>query len=179
VFLWVVEHRVGWLDPIFVGLTILGYWGWIWIVLAPPLALRTRTDVLRATVTTAAVIWIADLVALGLKQLVDRPRPETTLPRADPLLHATGPSFPSGHATTAFAGATILALLLRRAVPGLFLLAAGIAFSRVYVGVHYPSDVLAGAVLGSAVGLAGFGLLRAPRRLSAPRPRSARTRPPG
>jgi len=131
------------------------------------------------TLTTAAVVWIADVIGLGLKQLVDRPRPETTLPQADPLLHASGPSFPSGHATTAFAGATILALLLRRAVPALFVLAAGIAFSRVYVGVHYPSDVLAGAVLGSAVALAAVRLLRAPRRLSAPRPRSARTRPPG
>lgn len=57
-------------------------------------------------------------------------------------------SFPSGHATTAFAFAAVLALGLPRLRTGLFALAALVAMSRVVVGAHYPSDVLAGAALG-------------------------------
>ena len=69
-------------------------------------------------------------------------------------------SFPSGHATTSFACATVLALLLPRLRVPLFLLAAAVAWSRVYVGVHYPLDVLGGAVLGVAIALALRVLVR-------------------
>ena len=131
------------------------------------------------TVLTAATVWSADLISFGVKHLVGRERPSSALAQADPLVHASGPSFPSGHATTAFAGAVMLACLVGRAVPVLFALATAIAFSRVYVGVHYPSDVLAGAVLGTTVAVATVALLRALRRPSAPLPRSARTKPPG
>jgi undecaprenyl-diphosphatase len=79
-------------------------------------------------------------------------------------------SFPSGHATVAFACATVLALAVPRLRVPLFVLAALIAFSRVYVGVHYPFDVLAGAVLG--VGLAtALRMLAGALRRSAPQPR--------
>jgi undecaprenyl-diphosphatase len=91
----------------------------------------------------------------------------------DPLIGATvGQSMPSGHAATSFAGAVILTYLLPRGAPLFFLLAAAIAFSRVYVGVHYMSDVLVGALLGAAVGLLGIGLLRLLRRTSRARRRS-------
>ena len=73
---------------------------------------------------------------------------------------AGGSSAPSAHAATAFAGAVALTYLWRRSAPLFFLLAAAIAFSRVYVGVHYPRDVLAGAALGSVVGLAWVAALR-------------------
>jgi membrane-associated phospholipid phosphatase len=79
---------------------------------------------------------------------------------------------PSGHAATSFAGAVILSYFLPRSAPYVFLLAAAIAFSRIYVGVHYPSDVVAGAALGAAVGLTGLGLLRLLRRTSGGRRRS-------
>jgi undecaprenyl-diphosphatase len=71
------------------------------------------------------------------------------------------PSFPSGHAAAAFSTAVILGLTLRRTGWWLGLLTGAglIALSRVYLGVHYPSDILAGAVLGASVGAAGYGLL--------------------
>ena len=90
---------------------------------------------------------------------------------------AGGWSFPSGHAATAFAGAVSLTYLWRRGAPLFFLLAAAIAFSRVYVGVHYPGDVLAGAALGTVVGLAWVAALRLPRR-SAEAPRQSGAGPP-
>jgi undecaprenyl-diphosphatase len=81
------------------------------------------------------------------------------IPRARPHVHAlvTRPhshSFPSGHATTSFACATVLALALPRLAVPLLVLAAAVAWSRVYVGVHYPLDVLAGAALGALIGAA-------------------------
>ena len=86
---------------------------------------------------------------------------------------------PSGHASTSFAGAVVLAALVGRAAPGLFTLAVVIALSRVYVGVHYPLDIVAGAALGTAVGLVAVWLFRAPRTPVAVPPRSAGSPPPG
>jgi membrane-associated phospholipid phosphatase len=74
-------------------------------------------------------------------------------------------AFPSGHTATSFACATVLALLVPRAAPFLYVLAAAIGYSRLYVGVHWPTDVLGGAVLGVATALL---LLAAARRLSMP-----------
>jgi undecaprenyl-diphosphatase len=174
----VVEHRVRWLDPVFVGVSVVGYFGAIWIALAAALSLATRKHAAFPVLLTAASVWTADLVALGLKAAVERPRPGTSIPQADPLLGAGGWSFPSGHAATAFAGAFALSYLWRRGAPLFFLLAAAIAFSRVYVGVHYPGDVLAGSALGTLVGLAWVAALRLPRR-SARAPRQSGAGPPG
>lgn len=90
---------------------------------------------------------------------------------------ANGPSLPSLHASNAFA----LALVAARALPALaapvYLLAAGVALSRVYVGVHWPSDIVAGAAWGTLAGLAAWRLARvgsgAAAAARAPRP------PPG
>ena len=162
----------------FVGLSKVGYFGTVWIVLAVVISLVTRRNVAFPVLLTAGSVWTADLLALAIKSGVERPRPGTAIPQADPLLGAGGWSFPSGHAATAFAGAVALSHLWRRGAPLFFLLAAAIAFSRVYVGVHYPGDALAGAALGTLVGLAWVAALRLPRR-SAEAPRQSGAGPPG
>jgi undecaprenyl-diphosphatase len=180
-FLWVVEHRVGWLDPVFVALSAAGFAGVVWVGLAAALAVWSGRAILTVVATTAAAVWSADLLALAAKELTGRSRPFAAFPEVDPLLGVTvGGSLPSGHAATSFAGAVVLSYFFRRALPALVVLAVLIAFSRVYVGVHYPLDVLAGAALGTLVG-AGFVVLavRALRRPSEVPPQSGEIPPPG
>jgi undecaprenyl-diphosphatase len=179
-FVWVVEHRAEPLDWLFVALSIAGYAGLFWIGLAVVLSLVERRPVLSTAALTAGTVWGADLLALGLKALAGRARPYETLREADPLLRAdVGGSLPSGHATTAFAGAVILAYLFRRFAVPLLALAALTAYARVYVGVHYPLDVLLGAVVGTLVALAVIGAVRLRLRTSAGRRRSGAAPPAG
>jgi undecaprenyl-diphosphatase len=168
-----VEHRVGWLDPVFVALSVVGYAGLVWIVLAVVVALATRRSVLGVTALTAICVWTADLITLGIKAAVDRNRPFDVVLEPEPLVTGTlGASLPSGHAATSAAGAVVLSAFAPRAAPALALLAVGIAFSRVYVGVHYPADVLLGAAIGVAVALVGLRLRRPLRLEGSPPPQS-------
>jgi undecaprenyl-diphosphatase len=93
-----------------------------------------------------------------LKDVVERTRPFVAHPQVDPLYVVHSSSFPAGHAATAVAGATLLSYIAPRGLLGFFLLAVAIGYSRVYVGVHYPSDVLAGALVGAVVGFIAIGV---------------------
>jgi undecaprenyl-diphosphatase len=97
----------------------------------------------------------ADLISLALRQLIGRDRPFLVYPDPAPLVHppSTG-SFPSGHSATAFACATVIAGASPRLAVPAYVLAALVAWSRVYVGVHWPLDVIGGAVLGVLVATA-------------------------
>jgi undecaprenyl-diphosphatase len=126
-----------------------------------------------AVAATIAVTTAAMLVTL-FKDLTDRARP----PVADPTLNPVGvvpdsSSFPSGHAATAFAAAVAIALVYPRLGRPLLVLAAAIAISRVYLGVHYILDVAAGTLLGIAVGIAAAWFVRA----IAPSPRERAASP--
>lgn len=180
VYVWVVEHRVPPLDWLFVALTVAGYAGLLWIALAAALSYRARMPVLPTTALVAATVWGADLVTLGLKHLAGRERPYETVLDPEPLVRAdVGLSFPSGHAATSFAGAVLLAYLFRSLAPALLLLAMLVAYSRVYVGAHYPADVLAGAALGTFVALVVIVAVRRRPRIGSSRPRSGEAPPAG
>jgi len=104
---------------------------------------------------TVIAVVLADWSATGLKALFDRPRPPLRYAEPKTLVHLPhDASFPSGHAATSFAAATMLSFGFPPFAPFLYVLAAAVAFSRVYVGVHYPLDVLGGALLGALVAIA-------------------------
>lgn len=105
---------------------------------------------------------ISTLGSLGVNQVVSRlwPRPRPFLNHAAVLLLPAShdPSFPSDHAAFAFAAAMVLFLTSRRAGTATLAFAALAALSRVYVGEHYPLDVVAGAAVGSVVALGMYTL---------------------
>ncbi len=118
-----------------------------------------------------AGILLAGWLSFGLRQAIGRERPPHRFPDPPALVDVpVSDSFPSGHSAIAFACAALLAWLTPLPKIPLFALAALIAFSRVYNGVHYPLDVLGGALLGLAVATALL-LLAEARRRSAPTPR--------
>lgn len=128
------------------GLTLIGL-----------LLLRRRRWLALAAFAVAESL--APLLSVLLKALIDRPRPP------DGLVHAVGPSFPSGHAT--YAGATCVALVLLLTTPGTrrkwwwalaCLGVVGMAWSRTYLQVHWLTDVIAGALLGSGISVLVFAV---------------------
>ena len=165
---WVVDNRVGILDPLFEALSYAGSFGFVWLAIAVAVSgfswsrpwLWTRVGV---------AILAAESVSGALKEWVERDRPPLADPEPGPLVDLPATySFPSGHATVSFACATVLALAVPRLAWPLYALAVLISFSRVYVGVHYPFDVLAGAVLGVAIAIALRTLAAALRRSAPP-----------
>jgi membrane-associated phospholipid phosphatase len=115
------------------------------------------------------LVLLADAAAFGVSDLVKGVVGERRPRGYDPLIpFPQSSSFPSGHATVSFACATVLSVLVPRAAPAFFALAAAIAYSRLYLGVHWPGDVVAGAALGVLTALL---LLAAARRRSGGRRR--------
>ncbi len=136
-----------------------------------------RRAALRGVVSIAIT---STLVNLPLKYLARRDRPAR--PRGDRPLTISVPgsfSFPSGHAASAFAFATAVGLEEPRMLLPLVPLAAAMAYSRVHLRVHYPFDVLAGAAIGTGMGLASGPVIRVARQwwdAVAPVPEAERAR---
>ena len=148
--LWIQSNlRSDMMTPFWQLITMLGTRGWFWIALAVILVTIPGT---RRTGMTALLAMAVSLVVtnLLLKNLVARVRPYEVIEGLQ-LLTARQPdfSFPSGHTSAAFAAAlTFYRGMPRRYGRLLVLLACLIAFSRLYLGVHYPSDVLGGIAVG-------------------------------
>ena len=143
----------------FAWLSRIGTLGAVWLAIAALLALLWRRPALFVLVLAAD--GAADVLAALLRMVTGVERPAVRYPEPPALVHIPhSGSFPSGHAATSFACATVLTAFAPRLAPAVFTLAAAIAFSRVYVGVHYPIDVAAGAVLGTLAGLAVLRLGR-------------------
>ncbi|HSZ70776.1 MAG TPA: phosphatase PAP2 family protein [Solirubrobacteraceae bacterium] len=130
----------------------LGEHGGIWIALGVAGALLDTPEQRRRWQRGGAVVGAVYLLNTALKLLVRRPRPQ--LPGLPPLTSTpTQLSFPSAHAATSFAGARLYSRIGLPAAP-LYALAGALSLSRLYLGVHYPSDVLGGALLGTALAAA-------------------------
>jgi membrane-associated phospholipid phosphatase len=168
-----IDHNLFWfinslhcafLDNFFLITTNLGN-GW---VVTPVLLLIAFIKVPRQKlgpfIISATLFMVGSgLINTQIKQSLDRQRPLTffaneTGPRSDKQypVHAIGErlyhnSFPSGHSNTAFAAATLLALSFGGMYWLAFVVAGFVGYSRIYLGTHFPSDVVAGALLGFIV----------------------------
>jgi undecaprenyl-diphosphatase len=138
-------------------------------------AIVRRSSLTRATGVVAAIsTGLALLIAKVIGDLVDRPRPFVAHSSIhDFLAHAPDAGMPSDHATAAFAIGTAIFLAHRRAGAVVLLAATVLALGRVFLGVHYLSDVVAGAALGAAVAIGVTWVGRRLPDIRVPLPRAA------
>ena len=161
---WLMEtfsHPV--LDEMMRFVSSLGNKGGIWITIGILFLLlgmkhkKWRMRGLLVLFSLAANFLACNVI---LKPLVDRTRPYYVL-EYTPLIPPVGdPSFPSGHTAASFAAATAIYAINRKWGMAAYLLAAVMGFSRLYLGVHFPTDVLAGALVGTAAAMAVVRLWR-------------------
>lgn len=150
---WVDRVRGPRLDPVFYGLSSAADHGLIWLAIGAATA-AGRGDPGIALRLGASMGIESALTNGPVKMCFRRVRPELDEPH-EPLPYGMHrpitSSFPSGHSASAFTAAVLLAG--GPLTPAYFVLAAGIAFSRVYVRMHHTSDIVAGAALGAAIGV--------------------------
>ena len=139
-------------DAAMVALSAVGTAGAIWLVLGVVAAWLRRSRTAGVWQMVLALVLVSILGNSIMKPMVHRPRPPLTA--ADQALTSERPStwsFPSGHAASAAAAAYVLSRVWPAASIPLWVLAGAIAFSRWYLGMHYGTDVIAGALLGLGV----------------------------
>ena len=166
VLLWIQEHvRCAGLDAFAVGFTSLGNAGMIWIALSLALLCfrRTRKAGLMGLLALAVGFVLTNLT---LKPLMGRIRPWLTVEGLTALVDERDPhSFPSGHTCAAFAAACAWRPHLpKRWGNAALACAALMGLSRLYVGVHFPTDVLAGALAGALSGWLACRLVQLGRK---------------
>jgi undecaprenyl-diphosphatase len=160
------DHRLmrrvnRWSAPRWVRLWMLcatrGGDGWLWYALGLLVFLFGGGDGLRALAAMAVATGAGIVLFLWLKRLTGRRRPCQVAPHCwATLLPPDQFSFPSGHTITAFAVAIPAGLFLPGLMPGVVFCAFSVAVSRVMLGMHFLSDVVAGAILGGALGYASY-----------------------
>ncbi|HBH12411.1 MAG TPA: phosphatase PAP2 family protein [Clostridiales bacterium] len=140
------------IDKIMILATTVGDKGLIWILISLLLLMDKKTRGIG--ILTLATLVLSTIIGEGLlKHIIQRPRPYVDFTWINLLIdQSTTYSFPSGHTTSSFAAAYVLARHLKKFLPIIWTVATIIAFSRLYLFVHYPSDVVAGMVLGISCG---------------------------
>lgn len=174
------------LDTLMPALSWAGNLGAVWLVLLGAMAAFGKNTGRRIALAGLVALAIGFAASEVMKEITMRPRPFAVLPDVSLLVSAPHSyAFPSGHTTSAFAAASGTVLAARRLlgkVPiwgwGMLTLAATIAYSRLYVGVHWPTDVAAGEFLGLASGWAGARLVLRRWRKSAAERLEAEAAPP-
>lgn len=143
------------LNNFFGILSGVGYAGIIWMCIG--LALFAWEEMKERRSLMAQLIALTGsflLVDIAMKNLFQRLRPQFRLPTTVVVLDPSSSfSFPSGHATTAFAMAYVLSRYHPKWKAYYYILALLIAFSRIYLGKHYPSDIIVGMMVGTAIGI--------------------------
>ena len=151
-----------WLDKIMVAITSLGNAGILWIVMAAVLLIIPRT---RKVGICMAIALVLDLLMTNclLKNLVARTRPYDVANFTDLIVKKPKDySFPSGHTAASFAAVTALFMSRKKLLGAIScVIAILIAFSRMYLYVHFPTDIIGGIVVGVAAGVAAGFILRA------------------
>lgn len=144
--------RCGFLDAVMPVITVSAKAGLVWIGLAVLLVISPKTRKAGAAVAVALILHLI-VVNITLKPLVDRPRPFEINTAIELIAKAPHDgSFPSGHSSASFAAATAVFLYNRQMGIAALVLAAVIAFSRLYLYFHFPTDVLAGTLIGVGLG---------------------------
>lgn len=161
VLLWIQENmRTDLMTTIMKGITRLGNNGCLWIVLTILFLALGKTRKVGITSALALIITFVT-VNLGIKNIVARTRPYEVIEGLTNLVEKQHDfSFPSGHAAHAFAvGVVILILMPRKIGVPIIVISILMAYSRLYIGVHYPTDVIAGALLGTCIALFSIFLI--------------------
>jgi undecaprenyl-diphosphatase len=158
-----------WLDSMMSTLTQGIYWLPLFILVIGSIIYRAHWKTISILLLLAVVIFLTDRISAGLlKPWIGRLRPSHN-PELESLLHFVNNykgglyGFVSSHATNAFGIATFLWLILRKSINWIWIMylwAIIFSFTRIYLGVHYPSDILGGAVLGSILGLGVYKISR-------------------
>lgn len=148
------EHKFA--DAFMLAATRLGKNLLFWSLLLVWLRLRKGfKGMVHALFMLLLVVSLTDLLVGGIaKGLLGRPRPplvEKDVRAIEPV--SSSPSFPSAHAANWFAAAKTLSSFVPESKPSLFAIAVLVAYSRIYLGVHYPSDVVAGCIIGYMLAL--------------------------
>lgn len=154
------ELHSAFLNPLMIGASALGNGGIFWLLTAAVMLFFRKTRRCGALMLISMAFCFV-LGNLCIKNLVQRPRPcqiDTTVALLIPMPGEY--SFPSGHTLHSFTAAVTIFLHHRRAGIAALVLAAVIAFSRMYLFVHFPTDILGGMILGTAAALAVYALWR-------------------
>ena len=161
VLLFIQEHvRQEWMDWFWTSITRLGDGGYFWILLAVALLIPKQTR--PAGIAALLALSVGALITnVAVKNIVARTRPYEVIDGLAILIERQKDfSFPSGHTNASFAAAFALFKTLPARWGAAALVLAGlIALSRLYVGVHYPSDVLGGVLFGLFAGWVGWKIM--------------------